>query len=67
MLDDSPPGILTPEQAKRLLAKAVKMSPLIVPSIAIGLFAGLRRSEICTLEWSEVDLVGRHCKLQAPL
>ena len=63
MLDETPPGILTPEQAKKLLAKAVKLSPLIVPSIAIGLFAGLRRSEICTLEWKEVDVAGRQIEV----
>ena len=63
MLDESPPGILTPEQAVSLLAKAVDISPLIVPAVAIGLFAGLRRSEICTLEWSEIDLAGRHIEV----
>jgi integrase len=63
MLDQAPPGILTPGQATALLAKAVEMSPLIVPSVAIGLFAGIRRSEICALEWSEIDLAGRHIEV----
>ncbi len=27
--------------------------------VAIGLFAGLRRSELCALEWSEIDIKAR--------
>jgi integrase len=46
------PGILAVEQASALLGNA---SPEIVPYIAIGLFAGLRRAEIERLDWSEVD------------
>ena len=33
--------------------------PGIVPALAIGLFAGLRRSEFFSLDWSEVDLENR--------
>ena len=47
------PGILTVEQAIALLENA---DAEIVPYVAIGLFAGLRRSEIERLDWSEVDL-----------
>ena len=47
------PGILSPGQAAQLLATARCQRPLLVPAIAIGLFAGLRRSEICALR-------GRH-------
>ena len=46
------PGILTVTQAARLLEIA---TPDILPHIAIGLFAGLRRAEIERLSWSEVD------------
>jgi integrase len=45
-------GILTVTQAARLLESA---TPDILPYIAIGLFAGLRRAEIERLDWSEVD------------
>jgi integrase len=45
-------GILTVTQAARLLEGA---SPDVLPYIAIGLFAGLRRSEIERLDWSEID------------
>jgi integrase len=47
-----PPGILTVEQATRLLEAA---TPDVLPYIAIGLFAGLRRAEIERLDWSEID------------
>jgi integrase len=46
------PGILTVEQASALLVNA---TPEILPYIAIGLFAGLRRAELERLDWSEVD------------
>ena len=46
------PGILTVEQATALLVNA---QPEILPYIAIGLFAGLRRAEIERLDWSEID------------
>jgi integrase len=45
-------GILSVTQAARLLESA---TPGILPYIAIGLFAGLRRAEIERLDWSEVD------------
>jgi integrase len=45
-------GILTVMQASTLLENA---APEILPYIAIGLFAGLRRAEIERLDWSEID------------
>jgi len=48
----SKPGILTVQQASALLENA---APDILPYIAIGLFAGLRRAEIERLDWSEID------------
>ena len=45
--------VLTPEQAASLLANA---SDEMRPSIAIGLFAGCRVSEIQRLDWQEVNL-----------
>jgi integrase len=45
-------GILTITQAARLLESA---TPDVLPYIAIGLFAGLRRAEIERLDWSEID------------
>src|SRR6266404_1262027 len=48
---DSPPGILTVQQAARLLEAA---SPELLPYVAIGAFAGLRRAELERLDWSDV-------------
>jgi integrase len=48
-----PPGILTPEEAAKLLENA---DPEVLPVVAIGLFAGLRRSELKRLDWKEIDL-----------
>ena len=45
--------IITPEQCSRLLHAA---DAATLPSIAIGLFCGLRASEIARLDWSKVNL-----------
>jgi integrase len=45
-------AVLSVEEARRLIAAA---SPDMLPYWAIGLFAGLRPSEIRTLEWSDID------------
>jgi integrase len=47
-------GILTVEETARLLESA---APELVPYIAIGAFAGLRRAELERLDWKEVDLL----------
>ena len=56
------PRILTVEQATALLVSA---SPEVLPYIAIGLFAGLRRAEIERLDWSEVDFDSGHIEVTA--
>jgi len=48
---DAPPGILTVQQTARLLEAA---SPELLPYVAIGAFAGLRRAELERLDWSDV-------------
>jgi integrase len=45
------PGILTPEQAARLLESAPTET---LPVFALGLFAGLRSAEIARLEWKHI-------------
>jgi integrase len=46
-------GILAPDRLARLLEST---APELVPYIAIGAFAGLRRAELERLDWKEVDL-----------
>ena len=46
-------GILSPQQIARLLTNAPAD---MVPALAIGAFAGLRRAEIERLDWSEIRL-----------
>jgi integrase len=46
-------GILSVSEAQKLLAAC---SPEILPAVAIGMFAGLRREEISRLDWQRVKL-----------
>lgn len=55
-------GILTPEQLQKLLREAHEE---ILPALAIGAFAGLRRAEIERMDWSDVDLVEGFVQVQA--
>jgi len=54
--------IFTPGEISRLLAAA---SPDFLPCLALGAFAGLRSAEIERLEWSDIDLAGRHITVGA--
>jgi integrase len=55
-------GILTITQAAQLLESATED---VLPYIAIGLFAGLRRAEIERLDWSEIDFADELIKVTA--
>jgi integrase len=55
ILDDRPVGILSVAQVRGLLRVAKAFDPEMLPALAIGLFAGLRRSELFALDWSESD------------
>ena len=55
-------GILTVAETARLLEAA---DAELVPFIAIGAFAGLRRAELERLDWSEVDLESGLITVQA--
>jgi len=48
-----PPGILSAPQTAAIMASA---PPDIVPSLAIGFFAGLRTAELERLDWMQIDL-----------
>ena len=53
-VEDGPAGILTISEATRLLHAAANSGSSALPTIAIQLFSGLRRSEACALDWSEI-------------
>src|SRR5262249_41408203 len=55
-------GILSISEAARLLESA---TPEVLPYIALGLFAGLRRAEIQRLDWSEIDFESGLIKVKA--
>jgi site-specific recombinase XerD len=59
ILDDSASGILTVEQVAKLLKATREEDPGMLAYVAIGLFAGLRRSELCALEWWEIEIKAR--------
>lgn len=54
--------IFTPKEIHRLLMCA---NEDFLPCIAIGAFSGLRSAEIERLEWSDIDLEGRHITVGA--
>ena len=58
----APIGILTVEQAAALMDAC---PGAIVPAVAIGLFGGLRSSEIARLDWSAIDLDQRFIEVGA--
>jgi len=55
-------GILNPKQVYSLLLVADDRT---LPALAISFFAGLRRSEIERLDWSEIDLEEGHIEVKA--
>lgn len=65
ILDEKAPGILTPSEAKALLTASIENALEITDALAIGLFAGLRRSELCALDWNEVNLASRFIEVKA--
>jgi integrase len=58
----APIGILSVSETRRLL---MACPPSILPAVAIGLFAGLRREEIARLDWREIDLDRGHIEVKA--
>ena len=58
----APIGILSVSEAHRLLL-ACRQD--ILPAVAVGLFAGLRREEIARLDWKEINLERGHIEVKA--
>jgi integrase len=59
---ESAVGILTVEETARLLENAPAK---LIPYIAIGAFAGLRRAELERLDWQEIDMHSRLIEVTA--
>jgi integrase len=60
------PEIFTTEQALRLLyAAKVRPELEVLPYVAIGMFAGLRSSELEHLDWAQIDLRQRLIEVTA--
>jgi integrase len=59
---ESPAGILTVEEMSRLLKNAPDE---LIPCIAIGAFAGLRRAELERLDWKEINFQSRLIEVTA--
>lgn len=59
---DKPAGVFTPTEAATLLGAC---GDDVLPFVAIGLFAGLRTSELAKLDWSEVDFESGHIEVTA--
>jgi integrase len=55
-------GVLSVSEARRLLTAC---HACLLPAVAIGIFAGLRREEIARLDWREIDLDGGHIEVKA--
>jgi integrase len=54
-VEENPPGVVTPDQAKAILNASIDFAPDILPVVVLSLFGGLRRSEAEALEWSEIS------------
>jgi site-specific recombinase XerD len=50
------PKVFSVEQCDRLMNTAWKTDKKIIPELALGLFAGVRPTEIARLNWDKIDL-----------
>ena len=55
-------GFLKPKEVRALLANA---SEEILPGLAIGFFAGVRKAELDRMDWSEIDFTQGHIEVTA--
>src|SRR2546430_8690821 len=62
-LEAKPPGILSVEQCRKLLATVHATDRGLLAYLVIGLFAGVRPQEIRALTWADVDLRRRFVQI----
>ena len=53
-VEESAPGIVTPDQARAILDASIDFAPDALPVIALQLFGGLRRSEAEAISWDAI-------------
>lgn len=53
-IDPTIPGILTVVQTRALLLAAAETDPKLAPYLVVGLFAGLRTSELMRITWGDI-------------
>jgi integrase len=53
-VEENPPGIVTPKEARAILDACIDHAPDVLPVIVLTLYGGLRRAEAEQLEWSEI-------------
>jgi len=54
-VEETPPGIVTPEQATAILNASIDYAPDALPVLALQLFGGLRRAEAEELSWDAIS------------
>jgi len=54
-LNQTPPQIFTPDEAKKVLKIARKKNPTALPYVVLGMFAGIRPEEMEKLKWGDID------------
>src|SRR5262249_14310958 len=64
-LVDRPPEIFDVDELHALLEAANRVAPDVLPTLAIGAFAGLRDAEIKRLDWGEVSFARGHIEVKA--
>jgi integrase len=57
-------AFLYPANLLTLLQRPTEHDSELLPMVAIQLFAGLRRSEVCALDWSEIDICEKHLEVK---
>jgi integrase len=65
VLIDKPAEIYSVGQAVLLLMAANQGEKSLIPYLVIGFFAGLRSSELETLDWNEINLHGKKIEVKA--
>jgi integrase len=66
LVEHDVPGILTVEQAQKLMDVCHKNVPKFLTYLALTLFAGIRPQEVFRMTWADVDLQQGHVSLTGP-